>query len=407
MLNVESLREDFPILHESINGNPLIYLDNAATTQVPRHVMDAWVQHYRHNNANIHRGIHTLSERSSENMEAARKTVAEFIHCGDEECVVFTYGTTDSINLVAAGLGHTLSPGDEVLISELEHHSNILPWQQICEQTGAVLQVAASAQGDINAEDFRKMIGPKTKIIAVAHVSNVTGAVLPVKQIAAYGHCVGALVLIDGAQAIRSEVVDVEEIDCDFYCFSGHKALAPSGIGILYGKAESLRKLKPFRLGGGMVHEVETRQSTFIDLPLRLEGGTPNYSGGICLGEALRYINAVGKREISQYERELILYTEGKLREINGIEIIGNPAKRSGVVSFFVPGVHSFDIAVALDCAGIAVRSGTHCAQLLHRRFRIDNSVRISPAFYNTYSEVDTACHALNNALKLLNGYGK
>lgn len=402
MADLSRCRADFPILSQTIHGRPLVYLDNAATTQVPRQVLDCMVTHYTLNNANVHRGIHTLSERSTTCLEEARETVRAFLNASTPEEVIFTQGTTDSINMVARGIAQTLELGDEIVVTELEHHANFLPWQQLCLERGARLRIAPQRNGELDRMAFRALMSPRTRLVAVSQVSNLTGAVHPVAELAAEAHAVGAMLLVDGAQAVRHESADMQAMDCDFYCFSGHKLLAQSGIGVLYGKRHRLERLSPARYGGGMVDVAGAAGSTFAPLPHRLEAGTGSYAQAIALGAAIRYIDAVGRVEISHREHELLEYAAGQISALEGVALLGQPSRRAGCLSFTVEGVHPYDLASLLDKQGIAIRAGNHCAQPALRSFGLESVSRMSPAFYNTEEEIDALCAGVVRSAELL-----
>lgn len=407
MLQVKEIRKDFPILDSQVNGERLIYLDNAATTQVPLCVLDRLRAHYLQDNANVHRGIHTLSERSTAAFEEAREVVRGFLNARSAEEIIFTQGTTDAINTVAAGLRNRVGAGDLVVVTALEHHSNFLPWQRLCEERGAAFQAVPCPDGILDEKAFSAALGRRPKVVALAQVSNLTGTVFPVRELTALAHAAGALVLVDGAQGVRHETADVRELDCDFYCFSGHKILSPSGIGVLYGKQACLERLEPARVGGGMVDVVAAERSTYGTLPARLEAGTPNISGAVALGEALRYIEALGRNEISAWEHELTAYAEEALSAIEGLTILGRPARRAGVLSFTLEGVHPYDAASVLDKLGVALRSGNHCAQPGLREFGLEAAIRLSPAFYNTKEEIDRTCKAIVRTMGLFQRWTK
>ncbi len=405
MLNVNEIRKDFQILNEKVNKRDLIYLDNAATTQMPMAVINAITEHYSHNNANVHRGIHTLSEKSTSDFEEARRVLARFLNAASEEEIVFTGGTTDSINMIARGLESYVNQDDCILVTNLEHHSNFVPWQMLCERKGASFEVLDCKEGRFDMAGFVKMLEKKPKIVAVAHASNLTGTLLPIKEITSLAHEAGALVSIDGAQGIRHSMVDVRDIDCDFYSFSGHKILGPSGIGAFYGKAEALEKLTPVRFGGGMVDIVEKEKTTFGTLPIRLEAGTPNYSGAIALAAALKYIEEKGRADICAWEEELTDYALHALEAVEGLTVYGNPEKRVGVISFNIDGVHSYDAASMLDKLGVALRSGNHCAQPAMKMIGQDAVLRLSVAFYNTKEEIDECIKAIEKVKALFAKY--
>lgn len=401
MLDVERIRKDFPILDSEVNGQKLIYLDNAATTQLPECVLKRLDQHYRQDNANVHRGIHLLSERSTAAFEDARETVKEFLNAKSIKEIIFTQGTTDSINTVAQGLRMQIQPGDHIVSTQLEHHSDFLPWQRLCKERNAVFHPIPCPDGNLDMDAFKEALSKRPKVVAVTHVSNLTGTVMPIRQLAAMAHEAGALFLVDGAQGIRHDVVDVQELDCDFYCFSGHKILAPTGIGVLYGKEACLELLEPARVGGGMVDVVGLEISTYGPLPTRLEAGTPNYAGAIGLAEALKYLTHIGRNEIAVYEQELTEDAVRSLSALEGVHILGTPAHRSGVVSFTLTDVHPYDAASVLDKLGVALRSGNHCAQTALAMFREEVALRLSVAFYNTHEEIAACCQAIQRTMEM------
>lgn len=404
MIDIEKIRADFPILERKINDRPLIYFDNGATTQKPKEVLQQIMYAYENENANIHRGVHTLSNIATEAHENARKRVAQFINAADSAEVLFTRGTTESINLVARTLADQICrPGDEILVSEMEHHSNIVPWQMAAERTGAkVIPVPITDDGDIRLDKFDELLSAKTKIVAVAHVSNVLGTVNPIKTIIDKAHAVGAKVLIDGAQAVAHIRVDVQALDADFYAFSGHKIYAPNGIGVLWGKREVLDAMPPFMGGGEMIENVSFEKTTYNKLPYKYEAGTPDYIGSRALTTALDYISRVGIENIAAYEHQLTSYATEKLLEIEGMRIIGTSKEKSSVVSFVVDGIHPYDIGFMLDKFGIAVRTGHHCAEPLMTRYGIPGTVRASFSFYNTLQEIDCFIQSLKKAIAIL-----
>ncbi len=408
MTDIETLRKEFPILSQQIYDRPLIYLDNAATTQMPEAVLRRLEDHYRKDNANVHRGIHTLSERSTEAFEKARDTVRGFLGAGAGSEVVFTSGTTDSINLAAFGLAHTLSPGDRVIVSVLEHHANLLPWQRLCAMKGAELLVLPCPDGEPNLALYEQWLSEgSVRIVALTQVSNLTGTVFPLREMTRLAHDAGALFLADGAQGLRHETAPVEELGCDFYCFSGHKILGPTGIGVLWGRTEALELLEPLRLGGGMVDVVQEQSYTAAGLPARLEAGTPNYSGAIALATALDYLTSLNRNEISVREDKLVKYAEKQLSGIQGLRILGKPRKRAGAISFTLEGVHPFDAASVLDKLGVALRSGTHCAQPALASFGVTAALRLSPAFYNTFEEIDEAVKDIVRTMEIFRKWTK
>ena len=398
-----NLRDDFPILNTSINGCPLAYLDNAATLQPPRQVLDAVNELYRTHNGNVHRSGHALGRTTSERMEQARETVRRFLNARGCAEIVFTAGTTDSVNLLARiYAGQVLRPGDEVITTELEHHSNLLPWAAACERTGAALRmVPMDEHGDLDLDAYREMLSEKTRLVAVTWVSNAVGTVNPVQRMIAAAHAAGAAVLVDAAQAMLHERVDVQALDCDYLAFSGHKVGALTGIGVLYGKQERLEGFAPVCLGGGMVRWVRGVQAEYVSLPHRFEAGTPNYAGAISLGAALTWLEEHGREQLAQYAQELLQETERLLTRM-GVRILGAPRERAGVISFTADGVHPYDLAQLLDQQGIAVRSGHHCAQNAVSHFGADSCVRIAPAFYNTREELARLEEALSRSLNLL-----
>lgn len=396
-LDVNAVRNDFPILQQKIYGKPLIYLDNAATTQKPNAVMQAIVRYYETLNSNVHRGNHLLSIQATDAMERARNRIASFIHAPHPEEIIFTRGTTESINLVAQGFASSLlQPGDEVIISALEHHSNLVPWQQACLRTGAQLKIIPlDESGQIRLGDFRNLLSEKTRIVAIAHVSNVLGTILPVQDIIDLAHRRGIPVLIDGAQAVQHLPIDVSQLGCDFYAFSGHKIYGPTGIGILYGKGSWLEKIPPFQFGGEMIEIVSFEKTTFNEIPFKFEAGTPNVEGIIGLAAALDYLCQIGLESIFKYETELFEYALHKLSRLDDVRIIGQAKDRCSVISFLLDHIHPYDTGTLLDQMGIAVRSGNHCAQPLIDLLNLPGTVRVSLSFYNTREEIDILITAL------------
>lgn len=390
-IDVDKIRAQFPVLHQKVNGKPLIYFDNAATNQKPMRVIDALTRYYENDNANIHRGIHTLAERATKAYETTRHTLQAFINAKHVEEIIFTRGVTESINLVASSYGRAfLNAGDEVIVSGLEHHSNIVPWQMICEERKAVLKVIPVTEaGELDLEAYRKLLSDKTKVVAVNHASNSLGTINPVKEIITLAHQVGAVVLIDGAQASAHLHIDVQDLDCDFYCISSHKMYGPTGTGILYGKKELLEKMPPYMGGGEMIKEVTFAKTTYNDLPYKFEAGTPNIGDVIALNEAVNFINELGKDNIAAYEHELLLYAVEKLSAIKGVKLIGTAKEKVSVQSFVIDGIHHFDIGQMLDARGIAVRTGHHCTQPLMDRLGIEGTVRASFSVYNIKAEID------------------
>lgn len=394
---VQKIRRDFPILHQRIKGNPLVYLDNAATAQKPRQVLEMLDHFYRHDNANIHRGVHVLSERATEEHEAAREKVRKFLGAASSHEIVFVRGTTEAINLVAQSFGRKhIKAGDEILISHMEHHSNIVPWQLLCEQTGAILKIAPiSDQGEILLEDFEKLLSEKTKLVSIVHVSNSLGTINPVKKIIDSAHRRGIPVLVDGAQAVPHLKVDVRELDCDFYAFSGHKLFGPTGIGVLYGKEKFLEEMPPYQGGGDMILSVTFEKTTYNQLPFKFEAGTPNIAGAIGLGAAIDYLNKIDLKGTSKYEKELLSYGTKRLEAIPGLRLIGTASEKVGVLSFVLAEVHPHDVGTFLDQEGIAVRTGHHCTMPLMLRFGLPATTRASLAFYNTFEEIDALVLAI------------
>lgn len=404
-LDIERVRADFPILSQELNGRPLVYLDNGATTQVPSSVLEAIVAHYRTDNANVHRGIHTLSERSTAKLEAAREAARAFLNATSADEVVFTSGTTASVNMVARAWEARLAPGSCVIVTALEHHANFVPWQQACARSGAEFFVCPLTEaGDVDLAALEaRLVAGGVSLVATAHVSNVLGCVVPVDEVARLAHAHGAAMLVDAAQSVRHEPLDVAAIDCDFLCFSGHKVLGPTGIGVLYGKSTLLEELEPSWYGGEMVAQVTAALTTFEPPPLRFEPGTPNYVGAIGLAAALTYLESLGRETVAAREATLTAYAEERLRAVDGVQVVGTPARRAGCVSFTVKGAQPFDVATLMDKLGVAVRSGTQCAQpLLDETLGISKVVRVSPAFYNTHAEIDAFIAALERVVPLV-----
>ncbi len=402
-VNISSIRDMFPVLDQKVNGKKLIYFDNAATTQKPKRVINALSEYYSTYNANIHRGLHALAEKATAAYEDTRKTVQQFIHAPEVEEVIFTSGTTESINLVANAFGRKfLNAGDEVIISELEHHSNIVPWQLICQERGAVLKVIPiDLLGDLDIEAYKNIISKKTKIVAINHISNSLGTINPVKEIVDIAHDSGAVVLLDGAQASAHVDIDVQALDCDFYAFSAHKLYGPTGVGILYGKRKLLESMDPYKGGGEMIKEVSFEKTTFADLPYKFEAGTPNIADVIAFNEALKFVQGLGdKRDILSYEQSLLDEATERLKEIPGMTIIGEAKNKIGVISFNIEGLHHFDVGMMLDAKGIAVRTGHHCTQPLMHKFGIDGTVRISFSIYNTLEEVSIFVESLKQIVE-------
>ncbi|MCF6279023.1 MAG: cysteine desulfurase [Flavobacteriaceae bacterium] len=402
-MDIHKVRADFPILNRIVNGKPLVYFDNAATSQTPQVVIDAIVDYYSNYNANIHRGVHTLSQEATDKYEQARLKLQQHFNANKSYEIIFTAGTTHSINIVATGFSSLLKKGDEVIVSALEHHSNIVPWQMLCEQTGAILKVIPmNEQGELRLDVYEKLLSEKTKIVFVNHVSNALGTINPIKKIIKKAHKVGAAVLIDGAQACPHIKPDVQDLDADFYVASAHKIYGPTGVGILYGKEKWLNKLPPYQGGGEMIKEVTFEKTTYADLPHKFEAGTPNICGGIAFGVAIDYANAIGFKNIEHYENELLEYGTKKLLEIEGLRIYGTSEEKTAVISFNIEGVHPYDIGVIVDKMGVAVRTGHHCAQPIMDFYKIPGTVRASFSFYNTFEEIDVLIDAVKKAKMML-----
>ena len=403
IFDIETVRRDFPILSRKIHGRPLAYLDNGATTFVPECVLTAVVEQYRLYQANVHRGVHYLSEQSTARVEQVRLETAAFLNAESPEEIVFTAGATESINLIARAFSDGfLRHGDRLLTTEMEHHSNLVPWQEACRRSGAELGVVhLTDRGELDMEDLACLLDQRPRLLAVTWVSNVLGTVNPLLQIIRMAHAAGCVVLVDAAQAMRHGPMDVRNLDCDFLCFSGHKMMGPTGVGVLYGKRAWLERLPPVSFGGGMIDEVETEQATFAELPFKFEAGTPNIAGIIGLGAALRYLRKVGLSAINAREAELLACVEHRLRERSDVNILGAPAERTGAVSFNLQGLSCYDVARLLDQLGVAVRSGHHCAQPLLKHFGLTGAVRVTPAFYNTREEIDVLCDGLNRIAAL------
>jgi len=395
--DVARVREDFPILAQKVHGKPLVYLDNAATSQKPQVVVDALTKYYASQNANIHRGVHALSELATYEYEKARGKVKLFLNASDSREIIFVRGTTEGINLVAQSYGRKfIKAGDEIIVSAMEHHSNIVPWQLLCEQTGAVLRVIPmNDSGELLMDEYKRMLNKNTKFVSVVYLSNSLGTINPVKEIIKYAHEAGAPVLIDGAQSTPHLAVDVQELDCDFYAFSGHKICGPTGIGVVYGKANLLEAMPPYQGGGDMISSVTFEKTTYNSLPYKFEAGTPNIADTIAMGAAIDYVHGLGLKNIASYEHELLAYATEKISAIEGVRIIGTAEKKSSVVSFVVGNIHAHDVGTIVDREGIAIRTGHHCTQPVMRRFGIPATARASFAFYNTMEEVDKLAGAL------------
>lgn len=403
MIHIEDIRKDFPILNREVNGKPLVYFDNAATSQTPQQVIDVIVDYYSNYNANIHRGVHSLSQEATDKYEEARIKIQKHFNAAQPYEIIFTSGTTHGINLVANGFAAVLQPGDEIIVSALEHHSNIVPWQMLCERTGAVLKVIPmTEEGTLDMEAFEQLLSDKTQLVFCNHVSNALGTINPIETIITKAHAINAAVLIDGAQAAPHIKADVQALDVDFYVASAHKMCGPTGEGMLYGKQEWLKKLPPYQGGGEMIAEVTFAKTTYADLPHKFEAGTPNICGGIAFGAAIDYMNAIGFDEIAAYEHELLTYATEKLLAIPNLKIYGPESRKASVISFNIEGVHPYDMGVILDKLGIAVRTGHHCAQPIMDYFKIPGTVRASFAFYNTKEEIDILVAGVERAAAML-----
>ncbi len=404
MFDIQAIRADFPILNQTVNGKPLVYFDNGATSQKPQVVIDAISKYYTTINANIHRGVHTLSQLATDAYEVSRKTIQKHLNAAHAHEVLFTSGTTHGINLVASGFTQFLKEGDAVMVSAMEHHSNIVPWQMLCQRTGADLQVIPMDEhGDLILPAFESLLAQgRTKIVAVNHISNSLGTINPVKYIIDKAHAAGAAVLIDGAQSVPHMKIDVQELDADFYAFSGHKACGPTGTGVLYGKEAWLEKLPPYQGGGEMIKEVTFAHTTYAGLPHKFEAGTPHIAGGIVLGTAIDYLNQVGFENIAAYEHELLQYGNKKLAEIEGMQFVGTAKEKASVISFNLAGIHPYDVGTIVDKMGIAVRTGHHCTQPVMEHFNIPGTIRASFAFYNTKEEIDALVAAVKKAQMML-----
>jgi len=400
---VEKIRADFPILAEKIRNKPLVYLDNAASCQKPQAVIDSIVHLYSHDYANVHRGVHTLSVRSTDKFEGARTKVKDFINAASEKEIIFVRGATEAINLVAQTYGKAnIKAGDEILITAMEHHSNIVPWQMLCEQTGAILKVAPiNLQGELIYDEFEKLISDKTRLVSVVHMSNALGTINPVKQIIAAAHAKGIPVLLDGAQAIPHMAVDVQDLDCDFYVFSGHKLYAPSGIGVLYGKQALLEAMPPYQGGGDMIRKVTFEETEYNVLPYKFEAGTPNIADVVGLGAAIDYLNAIGMDNIAAYETELLDYATAKAKQIKGLRIIGEAEHKGAILSFVLDKIHPHDIGTMLDSLGIAIRAGHHCAMPVMDFFEVPATARASFAMYNTKEEIDVLMKGIESLIEV------
>lgn len=402
--DIEQIRADFPILGREVNSKPLVYFDNGATTQKPRQVIDAITRYYADMNSNVHRGVHYLSQISTDAFEVTRRKVQAFIHAKHEHEIIITKGTTEAINIVASCYGRPfIHAGDEIIISAMEHHSNIVPWQMLCDEKGCKLRIIPmDDRGELDLEAYKSLFSERTKLVSFTYVSNALGTVNPVQEMIDIAHKHGVPVLVDGAQAIQHLAIDVQALDVDFFAFSGHKMYGPTGVGVLYGKEELLNKMPPYQGGGDMIKDVTFEKTTYNELPFKFEAGTPNIEAGICLGDAIDYIESIGLDAIKAYEDELLAYATSRLSEIDGIRFIGTAKHKSSVISFVVDGVHPYDIGVILDKLGVAVRTGHHCAQPVMDAFGIPGTVRVSLAMYNTKEEVDTLIEGLKRALNML-----
>ena len=401
--DVAKIREDFPILKQLVHGKPLVYLDNAATSQKPRQVINALVRYYTTENSNVHRGVHSLSQQATEDYEGARSKIRQFINAASDQEVIFVRGTTEGINLVAQSYGRqNIGEGDEIVISAMEHHSNIVPWQILCQERGARLRVVPiTDSGELLLDEYERLLSPQTKLVSIVHVSNALGTINPVEQIVAMAHARGVPVLLDGAQAAPHMGIDVRRLGCDFYAFSGHKLYGPTGIGVLYGRAELLEAMPPYQGGGDMIKSVTFEKTLYNDLPYKFEAGTPNIAGSIGLGAAIDYVNSVGMDRIAAYEHELLEYGTGCLSSLDGIRIMGTAREKSGILSFVMDGVHPHDIGTILDAEGIAIRTGHHCAQPVMERFGVAATARASLAFYNTKEEIDALVKGIDRVIEV------
>ena len=405
MVDVEKIRADFPILEESVYGKPLVYLDNGATSQRPLPVIDRMTEYYLKYNSNVHRGVHYLSNKCTDANEAARREVQRFVHAASEKEIVFTRGTTAAINLVAYTFGEAfVEEGDEVIVTEMEHHANIVPWQMLCERKKALLKVVPfDEKGELRLDVYEKLLNERVKLVGVAYVSNVLGTVNPVREMIARAHAVGAKVLIDAAQAIAHLPVDVQDLDCDFLAFSGHKIYGPTGVGVLYGKESLLQQMPPWQGGGEMISEVRFEKTTYNELPFKFEAGTPDFIGIVGLGEALKYIGQIGVAEAGEYEQELLHYAMEQMKQIPRLRIFGEAQHKASVISFQIDGIHHFDLGTLLDQMGIAVRTGQLCAEPVMQHYGVTGMVRASLAVYNTKAEIDKLCEGLRKVEKMLN----
>lgn len=401
--NIEQIRAQFPTLHRTVYGKELIYLDNGATSQKPQIVIDAITRYYEQENANIHRGVHLLSQEATNAYEEARTTIQNHINAAHDHEIIFTKGTTDGINLVANSFGELLNSGDEIMISAMEHHSNIVPWQMLCERKKCVLRVIPITEsGELKMDEYDKLLSNKTKLVSVTHISNSLGTINPIEEIISKAHSFGAKVLIDGAQSIQHTMIDVQALSCDFFVFSSHKIFGPTGVGVLFGKEEILNAMPPYQGGGDMIAKVSFEKTTYNELPFKFEAGTPHIVGGIATGIALKYLATLDMDAIQKHESELLEYAQTELLKIEGLRIIGTAKNKASVASFVVDGIHPFDIGTLLDKQGVAVRTGHHCTQPLMDFFQIPGTIRASFAFYNTKEEIDLFIMALNRSIDML-----
>jgi cysteine desulfurase (EC 2.8.1.7) len=402
--NIDKIRADFPILKREVNGRPLVYLDNGATTQKPSAVINSIVHYYTDMNSNVHRGVHYLSQISTDAFEVTRKKVQTFIHAAEDKEIIITKGTTDGINLIATCYGRAfIHAGDEIIISAMEHHSNIVPWQMLCDEKGCKIRVIPmNDKGELDMDAYKNLLNENTKLVAVTYVSNALGTINPVDEIISMAHQYGAVVLVDAAQAVQHIQIDVQKLDVDFLVFSGHKMYGPTGVGVLYGKEELLNAMPPYQGGGDMIKEVTFEKTTYNELPFKFEAGTPNIEAGICLNEAIDYINSIGLDNIEAYEQELLQYATEKLSQIPGMRFIGTAEQKCSVISFVIDGTHPYDVGVILDKLGIAVRTGHHCAQPVMDRFGIPGTIRASLAVYNTKEEIDVLVAGIQRAVNML-----
>ena len=401
--DAEKVRADFPILQQQVNGRPLVYLDNGATSQKPQAVIDELVRYYTTENANVHRGVHTLSQNATDDFDGARLKVQRLLNAADDREIIFTSGTTGSINIVAQSYGRqNFGPGDEVIVSNMEHHSNIVPWQMLRDELGIVLRVVPiDESGELLLDEYERVLSPRTRLVSITHVSNALGTILPVKQITGMAHAHGVPVMLDGAQAVPHMPVDVQALDCDFYVFSGHKLFGPTGIGVLYGKAERLEAMPPVQGGGDMIKSVTFEKTIYNDLPFKFEAGTPNIAGAIGLGAAIDYVQAIGYESFAAYEDELLDYGTRALGQIDSVRIIGTAPRKAGILSFVMENIHPHDIGTILDAEGVAVRTGHHCAQPVMQRFQIPATVRASLAMYNTRDDIDALVRAIDRVIEV------